>query len=102
MMAVCCMERQSVQAGLRIFFGNLAMFRTGCDACNSSSAGHGNACTLSAGCWAGKTSVLIEHLRKDKKARRGKLTFILAQQIGEAFVAGDIDEAELNRFLETL
>ena len=49
-----------------------------------------------------KPQVLIEHMRKDKKARQGKLTFILAQQIGEAFVAGDIDEAELNRFLETL
>ena len=46
--------------------------------------------------------VLIEHMRKDKKTRQGKLTFILARQIGEAFVAGDIDEAELNRFLETL
>ena len=47
-------------------------------------------------------SVLIEHMRKDKKARMGKLTFILARQIGEAFVDHDIDEAELNRFLETL
>ena len=46
--------------------------------------------------------VLIEHMRKDKKTRHGKLTFILARQIGEAFVAGHIDEAELNRFLETL
>ena len=46
--------------------------------------------------------VLIEHMRKDKKARQGKLTFILARQIGEAFVAEDIDEAELNKFLETL
>ena len=46
--------------------------------------------------------VLIEHMRKDKKARQGKLTFILAREIGNAFVAGDIDEDELNRFLETL
>ena len=46
--------------------------------------------------------VLIEHMRKDKKSRQGKLTFVLARQIGEAFLAGDIDEAELNRFLETL
>ncbi len=49
-----------------------------------------------------KPQVLIEHMRKDKKARQGKLNFILARQIGEAFVAEDIDEAELNRFLETL
>lgn len=46
--------------------------------------------------------VLIDYMRKDKKARQGKLAFILAHQIGEAFVADDIDEAELNRFLETL
>ena len=55
---------------------------------------------LSAG--LAEPQVLIEHMRKDKKTRQGKLTFILARQIGEAFVAGDIDEAELNRFLETL
>ena len=46
--------------------------------------------------------VLIDHMRKDKKARQGKLTFILARQIGEAFVDRNIDEAELNRFLESL
>ena len=46
--------------------------------------------------------VLIEHMRKDKKTRHGKLTFILARQIGEAFVAGNSDEAELSRFLEML
>ena len=50
----------------------------------------------------GEPQVLIGHIRKDKKIRQGKLTFILARQIGEAFIAGDIDEAELNRFLETL
>ena len=46
--------------------------------------------------------VLIDHMRKDKKTRQGKLTLILARQIGEAFVAEDINEAELSRFLETL
>ena len=46
--------------------------------------------------------VLIEQMRKDKKTRHGKLNFILARQMREAFVAGDIDETELNRFLETL
>ena len=55
---------------------------------------------LSAG-WA-SPQILIEHMRKDKKARQGKLTFILTRQIGEAFIAEDIDENELNRFLETL
>ena len=46
--------------------------------------------------------VLIDYMRKDKKALQGKLTLILARKIGDAFVAGDIDEAELNRFLETI
>ena len=46
--------------------------------------------------------VLIEHMRKDKKTCQGKLTFILARQIGEAFVVEDISEAELKKFLETL
>ena len=46
--------------------------------------------------------VLIDHMRKDKKTHQGKLTFILARQIGEAFVEQNIDEAELNRFLESL
>ena len=46
--------------------------------------------------------VLIDHMRKDKKARQGKLTFILARKIGEAFVDRNIDEAELNKFLESL
>ena len=48
------------------------------------------------------TTKPTNYMRKDKKTRHGKLTFILARQIGEAFVAGHIDEAELNRFLETL
>lgn len=46
--------------------------------------------------------VLIEHMRKDKKVRQGRLTFILARQIGEAFVSRDINEAKLSKFLETL
>ena len=46
--------------------------------------------------------VLVEHMRKDKKTQRGKLTFILARKIGDAFVARDVDEAELKRFLEKL
>ena len=46
--------------------------------------------------------VLIDYMRKDKKAQQGKLTIILARQIGEAFVGQNIDEAELKSFLETL
>ena len=36
---------------------------------------------------------LIEHMRGDKKAEAGKLTFILARGIGQAFVSRDVDEA---------
>ncbi len=33
---------------------------------------------------------LVRHMRSDKKARGGKLTFILARAIGRAFVADDV------------
>jgi len=42
---------------------------------------------------------LIGHMRKDKKARDGKLVFILARGIGQAFVATDIAEAEVGALL---
>lgn len=42
---------------------------------------------------------LIAHMAKDKKARAGSLTFILARGIGEAFVATDVDRSALRGFL---
>ena len=42
---------------------------------------------------------LIGHMAQDKKASGGKLTFILARGIGDAFVAKDVDPAALRRFL---
>ncbi len=42
---------------------------------------------------------LIEHMRKDKKASGGRLTFVLARRIGEAFVSRDVDEAEVAHLL---
>ena len=36
---------------------------------------------------------------QDKKVARGKLTFILARGIGNAFVAPDVDAAEVRAFL---
>jgi 3-dehydroquinate synthase len=42
---------------------------------------------------------LITHMGNDKKAEGGKLTFVLARSIGEAFVARGIDEARLRDFL---
>ncbi|HJQ57046.1 MAG TPA: 3-dehydroquinate synthase family protein, partial [Vineibacter sp.] len=36
---------------------------------------------------------LIEHMRSDKKSRDGRITFVLARGIGQAFVARGVDEA---------
>ena len=44
---------------------------------------------------------LIEHMRGDKKAEAGKLTFILVRGIGQAFVTREIDEAALRGLLDT-
>jgi 3-dehydroquinate synthase len=43
---------------------------------------------------------LIEHMRGDKKAEAGKLTFILARGIGKAFVSRDVDETALRGLLD--
>ena len=42
---------------------------------------------------------LMELIAQDKKVKRGKLTFILVRGIGAAFVAPDIDAAEVRVFL---
>jgi 3-dehydroquinate synthase len=42
---------------------------------------------------------LMELITQDKKVKRGKLTFILLRGIGQAFVAPDIDPAEVRAFL---
>ena len=42
---------------------------------------------------------LMDLIAQDKKVKRGKLTFILARDIGEAFIAPDIDAAEVRAFL---
>ncbi|MFO0987503.1 MAG: 3-dehydroquinate synthase [Alphaproteobacteria bacterium] len=44
--------------------------------------------TLAARAWPAER--LVEHMRSDKKARAGTLTFILARGIGHAFVAHDV------------
>jgi 3-dehydroquinate synthase len=43
---------------------------------------------------------LIEHMRGDKKAEAGRLTFILARGIGKTFVSRDVKEAQLRGVLE--
>ena len=42
---------------------------------------------------------LMALIAQDKKVRRGKLTFILVRGIGQAFVASDVDPAEVRAFL---
>ena len=44
---------------------------------------------------------LVELMRQDKKAVAGKLTFILARNIGNTFIAKGIPEADVLSFLET-
>lgn len=42
---------------------------------------------------------LMDLMAQDKKVRRGRLTFILARGIGAAYVAPDVDPAEVRAFL---
>ncbi len=42
---------------------------------------------------------LMELIAQDKKVKRGKLTFILAREIGASFIASDVDAAEVRAFL---
>ena len=42
---------------------------------------------------------LMRLMAQDKKVRRGKLTFILARGIGEAFIASDVPEGRVRDFL---
>jgi 3-dehydroquinate synthase len=44
-------------------------------------------------------SRLVRHMGQDKKAEAGRLTFILAHGLGEAFVAKDVDAEAVRRFL---
>ena len=43
---------------------------------------------------------LMEAIAQDKKVSRGRLTFILTRGIGQAFVARDVERAEVERFLD--
>jgi len=42
---------------------------------------------------------LVAHMAQDKKAEGGRLTFILARGLGDAFVAKDVDAAAVRAFL---
>ncbi|MBL8554293.1 MAG: 3-dehydroquinate synthase [Phenylobacterium sp.] len=42
---------------------------------------------------------LVAHMAQDKKAEAGRLTFILARALGDAFVAKDVDAGAVRQFL---
>ena len=42
---------------------------------------------------------LLSHMGQDKKAEGGRLTFILARGLGDAFVAKDVDAGAVRKFL---
>jgi 3-dehydroquinate synthase len=46
-----------------------------------------------------KAAALVRHMAQDKKAEGGRLTFILARGLGQAFVAKDVDELMVRDFL---
>ena len=48
---------------------------------------------------APRLDTLMNLITQDKKVKRGKLTFILVRGIGAAFVARDVDAAEVESFL---
>jgi 3-dehydroquinate synthase len=43
---------------------------------------------------------LIAHMSKDKKVRDGRVTFVLAHGIGQAFLAAEVDPADVRKVLE--
>jgi 3-dehydroquinate synthase len=45
-------------------------------------------------------AALVRHMAQDKKAEAGRLTFILAHRLGQAFVARDVDAHALAGFLK--
>jgi 3-dehydroquinate synthase len=45
------------------------------------------------------TDALLSHMAQDKKAEGGRLTFVLARGVGEAFVAKDVDAADVRAFV---
>ena len=47
-----------------------------------------------------RTAALVDHMRQDKKVRDGRITFVLVRGIGKAFVARDVETAEVEALLE--
>ncbi len=45
---------------------------------------------------------LLSHMKQDKKAQDGKLTFVLVKGIGQAFVQKNVDESKVLKFLKSV
>ena len=43
---------------------------------------------------------LMDLISQDKKVKRGKLTFILVRGVGGAFIAPDVETAEVRSFIQ--
>ena len=54
-----------------------------------------------AGFGSGKTTpdTLLAHMRQDKKVQNGKLTFVLARGVGQAFISRDVSEGAVMALL---
>ncbi|HET7594330.1 MAG TPA: 3-dehydroquinate synthase [Stellaceae bacterium] len=52
-----------------------------------------------AGGGAISAATLLAHMRKDKKVKDGRVTLILARDIGDAFIGGDVAPPQLESFL---
>ena len=49
-----------------------------------------------------KAERLLEHMRQDKKVEDGKLTFILVEGIGKAFIQKEVEESAVLEFLQDI
>ena len=43
---------------------------------------------------------MLNHMRQDKKVTDGRLTFVLARGIGQAFVTNDVAESTVTEMLQ--
>jgi 3-dehydroquinate synthetase len=46
-----------------------------------------------------RTEEIVSHMRHDKKAKGGRMTFVLVRAIGHAFVSRDVGEFEVAALL---
>jgi 3-dehydroquinate synthase len=95
---------EAVAAGSAIAF----RFSAAQGLCDSQDAQRAEAAIAAAGLPTRLTAVasgrfdaekLLRHMGQDKKAEGGKLTFVLARALGDAFVAKDVDAKALRDFL---